>query len=347
MAKPLFSPTEEDDYRAEMRRPCTNEDWKTFYAQNRAKEQAHLIETNKRAQARPVELLNALIILVGNRGAKYIEFDDVFALSDSEEVVTEVEKTNTPETRRQLYTILKALTEIPKTWAASAFLRFLRGTGKQKDAKYHGAGSFGVLYGWKEEEVKNIVQVIADSESPYSKVLMSYANTYQEIRDAEDAGEDYEYGTEFKATRVERDYKFIERLCGLLEKQGLGPIPIPAEEKPKKARKIKQFVPGDIVKKTNLRDLPLPAKVRLTIERYDENSKIWLESTMDIVVTSLTNTGRFTYAIVPDGKTAYFENYRYGRSKRELEGATFLGKFDGELSKKEITVRYLYRVKLK
>lgn len=347
MAKPLFSAEETTAYQKEIRRSRPDEiEWDVFWAQIDAKRQAHQIETTKRAQSRATEFLNALVILVGNRGGKFIDFDDAFELSDSLEVLEEVEKTNTPETRRHLYTLLKALTEIPKTWAASAFLRFLRGNGKQKDSKYHGAGAFGVRYGWKEEEVKNIVRVISDNHSPYSKVLMSYADTYQEIREAEDNNEDYEYGTEFKATRVERDREFIEKLCGILEKQGLGPVPIPAEEKPKKERKKKQFKSGDIVRKANLRDLPLPAKLRLAVEKLDEESKLWLESTMDIVVTKL-NTGTFTYAIVPNGKTAYFESYAYARSKRELEGAIFLGKFDGELSKKEIKVRHLYRIKWK
>lgn len=344
MAEPLFTVEEKTAYETERRAPRPeSEHWEKFWAQRQAKDRAHLVKMIQRAQARPNEFLNGLIILVGNRGAKFIDFDEAFAKSDSQEVLTELGKVNTPETRRNLFTILKALTEIPKSWAASAFIRFLRGTGKQKDAKYHGAGTFGVLFRWKEDEVKAIVEVIADGRNPYSQVLMSYADMYKEIREMDDAdNKDYAYGTEFYATRVERDVEFLNKLCEMLEKQGLGPIPTPDQAKPKKDRKAKQFQAGDIIKKSTIRDLPLPAHVRLNIERRDEKTDQWLDSTLEVVVTDLANTGRFRYALIPNGKTAYFEGYPW-KDKSYLEGATFLKKWDGEISKKEITHRVFYR----
>lgn len=324
-----------------------NTAWRKLWDEQDAINKAHQIETIRRAQARPNDFLNGLLVLVGNRGASYLEFDTAFDHSTDPKVTKEIIAANTPEARRNLYTILRALTEVPKSWATSAFCRFLRGTGKQKDAKYHGAGTFGVRYGWKEQEVEQICRIIT-SRGMYADCLMSYADVADEIHNADPDFEIVDYHTTFTATRVERDVTFLNTLCKLLEGQGLGPVPTPAPVKPKKARKIKVFKSGDIVRKKDLRDLPLPAHVRVAIERRATFDDPWTEDSLELVVIGLNDGGYFEYAVVtPNAKTAYKES-EYCSTKRKdfIDGATFLGKWTGEIAKKKIvSLKFSYRKK--
>ena len=351
MAQPLFTDIElaalkgKKDALSQKRRD-DKVDWKQSWEEEKALDQAHLVEQVKRAQARSEEFLNGLIILVGSKGSIYLEFERAFSDSDAPEVINALRQTSTSDSRRALYTILKALTEIPKSWATSAFIRFLRGTGKQKDSQYHGAGTFGVLYGWKEKEVNAICNVIT-GYGLYSKVLMSYADVQDEIYKADPGYQVIDYGTQFVATRVERDVEFLNQLCEKLEKYGLGDIPTPQDEKPKKDRKAKIFSPGDVIKKTHIRDLPLPAHIRLQIEKWDEPSKQWLDSTLEQVVTHLGKSGHYQYAIVQPGtQKAHPPEFNCGKSKSELIGATFLGKWAGTIAeKKSMRLTFSYRIK--
>lgn len=357
MSNPLFTAAEEAAHTSKInalrQKYYTNQnDYSRYSAESAAVENAHRIEEVRRAQARAEEFLDALIVLVGSRGANYVDFESAFSQSSDPEYRKAVMAYNTPEARRNLYTILKALTEIPKSWATSAFVRFLRGNGKQKGAKYHGAGYFGVLYGWKEEEVHSIANILTGdrwgTRHSYCQVLMRYADVEQEIREQDPDYEVVDYNAHFYATRAERDIKFINKLCEMLDSQGLGPVVKPAEEKPKKERKVKQFHSGDIIRKSNIRDLPLPAHVQIPIERLDKATDPWVSSTIQRVVTQLAS-GRYVSAVVhSDGKNAYYESEfdaRWGRDKRELEGATFLGEWSGKIpEKKFIRVNFGFRV---
>ena len=324
--------------------------FENYWSQRTALQRGHEIEETRRAQKRPHEFLDALLLLVSSRGVEYVEFNAAFSNSSDPDYRKRITLANTPETRRNLFTILKALSEIPKSWATSAFIRFLRGTGKQKDAKYHGAGTFGVRYGWKEEEVQAICQVLTGnrwSNNPYCRMLMTYVDVESEIAEEDPDYDLVDYDAKFSATRANRDVAFISALCEILDAQGLGPVPVAAEEKPKKERKVKQFHSGDVIKKSNLRDLPLPAHVSLPIERLDEASKQWLKSTLEIVVTGLL-PGRYTFAVIkPGGNIAYTtSNYtsRYGDYKDHLIGATFLGEWSGKIdNKKHLKINYQCR----
>lgn len=355
MSKPLFTAAElatHEQALAVLETKWRAGNFDKYWEQRKATHATHNLEETRRAQARPDEYLDALLILVGHRGGKYVEFDDAFTNSDNSEYRLAVQEVDTPENRRSLFTILKALTEVPRSWATSAFLRFLRGTGKQKDAKYHGAGTFGVRYGWKEEEVKAICQVLTgggyDRHTPYSSVIMSYADVAEEIHEDDPDYEVVDYGTQFVATRATRDTAFLEKLCSILDSRGLGPTPAPADEKPKKDRKVKVFHTGDIIKKSNLRDLPLPAHVRIPIERQDAATKQWVDSTIEKIVTGLGN-GRYSYAVIQPGKnsnTAYPDGSYSMGSKEDLFGATFLGEWKGKVSKdKTMRINFYYRRK--
>lgn len=358
--KPLFTDEEldavEEKHSAlKQQRQDNNLDHKDYWAQRDAIDKAFTITKVRRAQARPEEFLNGLLTLTGTRGGCYLTFDWAFNYKSSpnvSEVEETIKKSDTPESRRALYTILRALTEVPKTWGTSAFVRFLRGTGKQKGSKYHGAGKFGSTYGWKEQEIKHIADIITGGRwggNFYSQVLMSYADMYDEISEASNS--DYEINLDARnyATHVTRDVEFLNQLCKILEDRGLGPVPTPAAAKPKKVRKPKVFKSGDVIRKTTLRDLPLPAHVRIDIEKYDADSKQWLDDTLEQVVTSLTNYGDYhCHWVMPGTSRAYPSSLRYsvGEYKNRLYGATYLGPWKGQLVKgKEMKVKFDWRLR--
>ncbi|HEU5114546.1 MAG TPA: hypothetical protein VFT82_02145 [Candidatus Paceibacterota bacterium] len=348
MAKPLFSPEEQKAWKdkfdvLDAAHRKDNTPFDHYWAQREAIARAERIDTNRRVRARANEYLDALITLVGSRGSSYVNFPHCFNESDSLDVRQAIEKHDTPETRRALHTILRAFSEVPKSWARSAFVRFLRGNGKQKEAKYHGAGMFGLDYGWKGEEVTAVCAVIADETSPYSQALVTYANVEKEIREADPDYQVTSYDVRFKAVRAERDVEFLTALCSMLEKRGLAPIPKPKERKPKKTRVPKQFVPGDVVTLRNMRDVPLPAHVRIPIEKFDEPSKQWLPSTIEHVVVRLGNAGNYyRYVVTPKGEA--FEAGMGWEGKYWLDGATYLGPWKGKLNKhQDLTIRFRYR----
>jgi hypothetical protein len=319
-----------------------------YAADREACKQAHEIEIIKRAQARPDDFLNALLVLVGNRGSTYVPFESAFANNDDPQLVAQIKQHDTDENRRWLYTLLRGLSEIPKSWAMSAFTRFLRGTGKQAKAKYHGAGMFGVDYGWKAKEVDAFSNILAGHHyaTGYSSTLMTYADVDQEIHDQyakDEENNEYtiDYGTHFVAVRAERDVEFINQLCDILEKRGLAPVPRPKAQVAKKTRKPKVFKSGDSIRSATIRDLPLPAHVRIPIEKFDEESQQWLEAHIEHAVLRMGNQGYYEGAPVGNGK-CYTKGYLM-EAKRKLDGATYLGPWTGEKINKRLDYKFRHR----
>jgi len=355
MSKPLFT---EKELKAQAKKQAALEkrhedrqkpgyNFNAYWAEKQALTDAWQIKTIRRAQARPDEFINALLILVGERGAMYIPFESAFEGSDSKEITAKVLKNDTAENRRALYTLLRALTEIPKSWAMSAYIRFLRGTGKQAKAKYHGAGMFSTDYGWKGTEVQAIANILAGTHyaTGYSTTLMSYADVDQEIRDEDPDFEVVDYDTTFKATRAERDIEFLNALCENLEARGLAPVPRPTRKVTKKQRKPKVFKSGDRVRTPTVRDLPLPAHVRIPIMRRDKTDKTdtWVEAHIEFVVLKLYHGG-FDYARVGGG-TAYRHprGYHLMSERVWLHGATYLGPWTGKIEKQALEYKFWIR----
>ena len=349
MAQALLSAKETQKYaqQIETARRNRNVSWQ----EQEAIRKARLIKQVQRAQERPEEFVNGLLTLVGSRGTEYVTFDAAFSQSDSSEVIAGVEKYDTPEARRNLYAILRSLTEIPKSWAKSAFTRFLRGTGKQKGSKHHGAGTFGSDYGWKGVEVDAITDIIAGGAgyhgANYCDVLMNYRDMYDEIsqgvRSDDPDFEEVDWDAQFYATNVDRDKEFLNQCCEIIEARGLGPVPKPLPKKAKKPRKVKEFKSGDVIRKRHLRDLPLPAHIQIPIQRYDEDSKQWLDGhTLEQVVTALTDSGRYHYAFVKPGTQYAYPSRKPSDYpipngwKDDLEGATFLGVWKGKIAKTKV-----------
>lgn len=349
MAELLFSDTETAAFKQALadhdaKGRDTTRPWNEHWAERDAIVRSQIVQIVRRAQARAQEYLSALLILVGSRGAVYLDFYQAFAQSDSDAVRELLEQHDTPESRRALYTILRALTQIPRSWATSATIRFLRGTGKQKGASYHGAGMFAASYGWKTREVKAVAEIMTGNIL-YSQVLMSYADVEQEVRDADPDFEVIDHDVTFKGTRVDRDKEFINTLCEMLEARGLAPVPTPAATKPKKVRKPKVFKSGDVIRKRTLRDLPLPAHVRIPIERYDEESGQWLAATMEQVVTYLIDGGYYGRALVKPGTTkAYSKGSILDKERKDwLDGAIYLGPWKSDIVKKDLKINFRFR----
>ena len=356
MSKPLFTQKEQNAQKKKLaaleklhgnRQSNPNFDFDSYWAEKKGLEDAWQILGVRKAQARPDEFINALLVLVGERGAWYVPFESAFALSDSKEITAKVLMHDTDENRRVLYTLLRALTEIPKSWAMSAYIRFLRGTGKQKTAKHHGAGMLGVDYGWKGIEVQAIANIIAGSHyaTGYSTTLMAYADVDQEIRDEDPDFELTDYDATFKATRAERDIEFLNALCENLEARGLAPVPRPTRKVTTKKRKPRVFKSGDRVRNATVRDLPLPAHVRIPILRQEKKDKTntWVEADIEFVVLKLYQGG-FDYARVGGG-TAYRHprGYHLMTHKDWLHGATYLGPWTGKVEKQAMEYKFYIR----
>jgi hypothetical protein len=358
MSKPLITKKEQNAHNKKLagidkshgyenRKLGNNFNWDSYWAEKKATEDAWAAFTVRKAQARPDEFINALLILVGERGTQYIHFEAAFAGSDNREITAMVLKHDTAESRRILYTLLRALTEIPKSWAMSAYVRFLRGTGKQAKAKYHGAGMLSSDYGWKGQEVQAIANIIAGSHyaTGYSTTLMSYADVDQEIRDEDPDFEVVDYDATHKATRAERDIEFIDALCENLEARGLAPVPRPTRKVLAKKRKPRMFKSGDRVRNATVRDLPLPAHVRIPIMRREKKDKTdtWVEADIEFVVLKLYQGG-YDYARVGGG-TAYRHprGYHLMNHKEWLHNATYLGPWTGKIEKQNMEYKFWIR----
>lgn len=347
MGKPLFTPEELAAYRRkhsnlQARERSKELQWPAYWAEKEALEKSHLAEKASRAKARLPDYLRGLVILTGKRGQEYVTFDALFQHSDDQELQSMFTGANTPENRRALHTILKALQVIPRSWARSAFVRFLRGIGKQRGSKLYGAGLFGVNFGWTEPQVIAVCNVLVDDRNPYSQVLMSFVDVQQELAEAaESDSEVVDSDVSFKATRVNRDTEFLGQLVAALEAEGLAPLPEAKEHKPTKQRKPKVFKPGDIIRESNLRDLPLPAHVEIPIERRAEGSQDWAPGTIEQVVTTL-HPGYVTCYRIKDGR-AYVRGWNEQR-KDWLSGATYLGPWTGEMVKgKDVKYKFEFR----
>lgn len=300
---------------------------------------------------RAEEFAAGLLLLVGTRNKCY-KLDDLFTHSKNEKLQEELANHNTPENRRALHTLLKALSEIPRNWARSTFVRHLRnnGTQKGKEYKYYGKGAFGADFGWKEKELSLVCDVLMGNEySSYGQMLIAYADVESEIRTEDpDLEGERSYEATFAGTRTEKYKPLIDKLCEILEKDGLASVPEPKKKAPSKPRPKKEFKPGDTIRKGTLKDLPLPALVRVPIEKTTDH-RTWEPHQVEWVVHDLLNWGEFVCYRVgkqnsdPRQRVAYrASKYSSTERKELLDGATYLGPWEGTLNSKKF-LEYEFR----
>lgn len=353
---PLFTEAEKRawkkkfaDIKAEYKdKPDSNE-------QERAAEKgvAHALkaEVSNKVLERAENLVDGLLFIVGKRGAEYLRFRALFTFAKDPQVVARIEEANTPENRRELYTILRAFSEIPKSFGCTAFIKYLRGTGKPGQPKYakHGQGMFAKEYGWTTDQVKRVCEFLMGYHyehkphfGSYQSVVNSYADVQDEIyKDDPDLDKDGAYKATFAATRAEKNIPLLEKMIAILEERGLGPIPTPKKTGPKKKRVPKKFKPGDKIRRGNLRDLPLPALVKVPVRKIPEDRTKGKDKEPEIVhlewvVTALTKGGEFQCFFAgrkttnPKDRTAALSPGWAGLETKEyLYGAEYLGPWEG------------------
>ena len=273
MAEPLFTKEEMKAYHAK-----AQEFWDSraddSWDRREALKNAHNVKRALRVRQRAIPFLEGFIILVGSKGSEVADLYTWYEQAGTEDGQFLLDQHNTPENRRVLYTILRALGEIPKTWARSAFGRHLRGQGKQKDTGYYGNGVFGAGSGWTQRELDPILIAMADGNNASSEVLVYLDPQFADYPDAEMFEAAYAAASgdanPFAMTLVHRDTEFINVLCGTLEHMGLGPeMDKPAPKRKPKTRKPKVFKVGNKVTARNKRDLLPGATIKP--EKWDEH----------------------------------------------------------------------------
>lgn len=166
------------------------------------------------------------------------------------------EKYDTPETRWFLVELLNRYAKIPKSYGMSAIGRYLSGTGKQKDNP--GAGLFSVDNGFKGAQVKLIAVMVTEScFAPFGGI--EYQGEYSDTdRTDEEREELWNSGGAYSATTGTRDVDAIQRAVTILTERGLkAPEKLGGQRKPTKPHVPKKWKVGDLVRKSNYRDLPV------------------------------------------------------------------------------------------
>ena len=138
-----------------------------------------------------------------------------------------------------------------------------------------------------------------------------------------------------------------------MEARGLAEIPSPKISAPKEARAPKHFEPGTIIRKGTLRDLPLPALVKVPIEKNTDGKYPgeWAPGEVEWVVTRLLNNGEAVcYRAGPETPNprkrvaCVSDRLWCAESKEFLYGATYLGPWEGKLDKhNKLNYKFRYR----
>jgi len=233
--------------------------WDAYWAARESVRHAYQIVRARRIQAKPEPLIEALLVVLANRGGVSINAEAWYADSpeppdpDLPDIVP-----TTDQTRRELHTMLKLLRDCPKTWARSAFCRALRGTGSQKDYNHLATGTFGVGTGWKARDLEAATRPLFDGVS--GEVFVWYDPRINAYPDEEMFLAAWETDANpFAFALIEKDDEFIGEVLALLDAAGM----TPEMKRPVRAakRKGKQWKPGDDVKAGNIRLLPEGSKV--------------------------------------------------------------------------------------
>jgi hypothetical protein len=311
--------------------------WNSRWKRKSAISVSYRNEKLARMRARPERVLRAIVTHAGERARVGVTSDELWG--DESLLAERYLRANTPETRWLVRTMLSALLVVPRSWALSATTRFFRGIGKQKDAKYPGAGLFSADRGWTEREVGALVAMFYSGE--VGALFMEDVSVDSYGEDGHEVMEDG--GNRFAATRKDRSDGFIRDLIDRLDAEGVVAPVVPAKPEPK-PRKARTFAPGDVVTRTNLRDLPAGSHLRMVVVVYDYGHGAQefgaQESTFEMVFVS-RETGTAQMRPVMAGKA--FASRLFPSSNLYAEGynhnevtTTYLGPWAGEVLEVEI-----------
>ena len=237
-------------------------EWDAYWAARESVDNAYKIVRARRIQANPRPLIDALLLVLATKGGAVLDVLGCYSAPQPSPVGL------TDRTRRELHTMLAALRDCPKTWAKSAFMRMLRGTGAQKTYAHEATGTFGTGSGWKTRELDCVADPLFNGVS--SEVFVWYdprINDYPDEEMWEAAFATGGNGNPFAFTLVEKDKEFINKVLALLEADGIGgPLPKPTR---KGKGKTKQWKVGDRVSSGNIRLLPVGAEVSVHLFQRD------------------------------------------------------------------------------
>lgn len=207
----------------------------------------------KRAAEHPHAVADALLVLVGSRGARVPTLDDAFkdigrgGALDSPygapsaaniDVGAELSKHDTPENRRLLHSILAGFLEMPTTVAGSGAVKYFLGTGSFAGKEKEGVGLLSAGNAWaKEATWKN-----SDTERVVTSLFAHHFSSgewngigglltqpkggftgYPEPELWNAASASTSSSSPFAMTHSERNHALIGKLMEDLEGRGLGP----------------------------------------------------------------------------------------------------------------------------
>jgi len=197
-----------------------------------------------RAAGHPKRVNDALLILVGSKGQTAPHFADIFDNFHTSadyprggnglDIDAEAPAYDTPENRRLLHMILDGLKAMPTSYAASAGVRFFRGTGKQGKLKHPSVGLLSSANGWKGKETEAVIWAFFDTSTSYTSGTSSYfgpicemftifSDRTREYPDHDMFEAAYEKGGDpFAFVHSQRNKEFLTLLMNHLETRGLG-----------------------------------------------------------------------------------------------------------------------------
>jgi len=224
----------------------------------------------QRMAERPDDILRTCVIFIGEKALQSIGYEEIW---DADLVADRYTAANTARNRWLVHTVLAGLLKVPRSWGRSAALRFWRGTGKQKDSNYPGAGILGTKWGWKAREADCVSRVFYEGDigALFMEDYSIGAYSEEAYAEDEDGNRLIDYDVQFKATTKERDDEFIKLLQSKLEAQGLEPYDMP-KTKPKKVRKKKVWKVGQKIRQGTLRDLEPGQHFKWTVVAYKDGS---------------------------------------------------------------------------
>ena len=352
MTKPIFSPEEISAFKEKLQEIETDKlNFSDYESRKTAKNtvlNAFFAQAISRIRKdRMDDLLNYLLIIVGTKGESAdINIWHGFSNSDNEMYSKTLKKCGTPLNHRYLHMFLKAILVAYRSWALTAFVKFLRGNkvAGGKSDKIEGFGYFHKDSGWNELQVKNVASIFFDENSTVSKLFMQYDSELMDKVYAEsEKNWNIPYSAQFAATSKIVNKEFIEELISLLEKRELAPMPTD-QKKQFKERVPKVFKIGDIIQKNTISDLPplsiVEIKVTMRMKSGDKN----IPSNVQIVLVE-TPKPRFYLNIwrIVDGK-AYFPHsvYDFDCDRKALEGAVYKGQWEQGVQAQAGKYKYPY-----
>ena len=351
MAKPIFDAAELQDFQKKLTEIENDKlnfpDYENREsAQNCIRNAFFAQAVSRIRQNRLNDFINYLLLLVGSKGEKAnIRVWDGFNLADDEKYIDLIKQFDTPLNRRYVHMYLKAILVAYRSWALTAFVKFIRGN-KVAGGKANQLEGFGYFHkdsGWTEAQVHAVSDVLFSSWSATAKVFMQYDPKLSE-RVYEESEKNWEipYSAQFAATSRTVNEEFIKELIAMLEKSELAPLP--TNSKRAFAPHVpKEFKENDLIRKNTICDLPPLSIIEIKVIARMKSGEPNLPETVQIIlVTPPAPRCYLNIWRIADGKAylPYRDHYMFDYDRKSLEGATFKGIWENGVQAQKPPYRY-------